>query len=146
MEEFKRILIPTDGSDNTKYAVKKGVSLAKLLGVDVVAIYVLNKTPFFGMPADSMMTNIYNMLEEEGKRAIDYVDKEGKREGVKVEGRLLEGIPSEEIVKASNPTDIIVMSTLGRTGLDKILLGNVVERVVRHAKCPVMVVRTNSGE
>jgi nucleotide-binding universal stress UspA family protein len=65
---------------------------------------------------------------------------------VKVTPRIEEGSPSRKIVELSSEHDLIVMGTLGRTGFSKLLLGSVAERVVRFAKCPVLVVRATGEE
>jgi len=61
---------------------------------------------------------------------------------------LLEGHPADEIVKFAEQNDIemIVMGTLGKTGLDRFLLGSAAENVVRHSKIPVLVVRGENSE
>ncbi|HET8689549.1 MAG TPA: universal stress protein, partial [Methanosarcina sp.] len=66
-----------------------------------------------------------------------------KAADVEVESVILEGHPAEKIVEFAeqNGIEIIVMGTLGRTGLDRFLLGSVAENVVRHSKTPVLVVR-----
>lgn len=55
--------------------------------------------------------------------------------------RVLEGNPVERIVEAARDADLVVMSTHGRTGMARFLIGSVAERVVRHAPVPVLVVR-----
>lgn len=138
---FKRILIPTDGSEYTKAAISKGLELAKLMNAEVTAMYVVDQTSFINFPMDSTVVSVYSLLEKEGKEAVDYVRKEGEKLGVKVETVVEEGSPVRKIVDASKNFDLIVMGTLGRTGFSKLLLGSVAERVVRYADCPVMVVR-----
>jgi nucleotide-binding universal stress UspA family protein len=70
---------------------------------------------------------------------------EAQQLGVKeVATRLLTGVPWDEIVSAArsdSAVDLIVIGTHGRTGLAHVLLGSVAEKVVRHAPCPVLVVR-----
>jgi len=143
---FKRILIPTDGSEYTKNAIKKGLSLAKLCEAEVTAIYVVDQTSFINFPMDSTIVNVYSLLEKEGKEALEYVKKEGDVMGVEVTTVMEEGSPVRKIVEASKEFDVIVMGTLGRTGMSKLLLGSVAERVLRHANCPVLVVRGIPGE
>lgn len=142
VEEFNRILIPTDGSDYTLAAVKKGLSLAKLVNAEATAIYVVDESAFSGIPADSMITDVYSVLETEGQAAIDAVVEMGERMGIEVSSRLVHGTPAREIVAEAKGHDIIVMGTLGRSGLEHLLLGSVAEQVVRHAPCPVMLIRT----
>ncbi|MFT0899275.1 universal stress protein [Candidatus Methanoprimaticola sp. MG2] len=142
---FKNILVPTDGSEYTKSAVKKAMELAKLSGGKVTALYVLDQTILTNMPMDTAVMNVYNTLEKEGKVAVDYVRDLGAEEGVEVELSIKEGTPVKVILEESPNYDIIVMGTLGRTGMSKLLMGSVAERVVRASMCPVMVVRASEA-
>ncbi|MFA5772108.1 MAG: universal stress protein [Thermoplasmata archaeon] len=141
MEEIKKILIPTDGSEYTKLAVKKGLSLAKLLNAEVTALYVINEAAFTAIPPDSLITDIYSLLKTEGENVLQYVVDEGAEMGVKVEKMITEGETAESIIEVGEHFDLIVVGTLGRTGLSRLMIGSVAENVVRHATCPVMVVR-----
>jgi nucleotide-binding universal stress UspA family protein len=145
MRPFKKILIPTDGSENTKAAIAKGLELAKTMDAEVTALYVVDQTSFINFPMDSTIVSVYSMLEKEGKEAVDFVKREGEKMGVKVTIKLQEGSPSRKIVDESKFHDLVVMGTLGRSGISKLLLGSVAERVVRFAECPVLVVRANRG-
>ncbi len=138
---FKRIMIPTDGSEYTKAAVRKGLMLAKALDAKVSAYYILDQTAFVNVPMDATTLSIYSLLEDEGKEAVDYVKKMGEEMGIDVEMVIDEGSPVKKIIDASKDFDLIVMGTLGRGGFSKLLMGSVAEKVVRHASCPVMVVR-----
>ena len=141
MEEIKKILIPTDGSEYTKLAVKKGLGLAKLLNAEVTALYVINEAAFTAIPPDSLITDIYSLLKMEGETALQYVIDEGEAIGIKVEKMITEGETAESIVDVGEHFDLIVMGTLGRTGLSRLMIGSVAEKVVRHAACPILVVR-----
>lgn len=140
---FKKILIPTDGSEYTKVAIKKGLKLAKQTGATVTALYVVDQTAFINIPMDSTTLNIYALLEEEGRNALDFVKKMGAEMEVPVEIRMESGSPVKNIIELSKSFDLIVMGTLGRGGLSKLLMGSVAEKVVRHADCPVMLVRAH---
>lgn len=138
---FKNILVPTDGSEYTKAAVRKAIELAKLSGGKITALYVLDQTVLTNMPMDTAVMNVYNTLEKEGKEAVDFVRDLGAQEGIEVTLSIKEGTPVKVILDESPSYDIIVMGTLGRTGMSKLLMGSVAERVVRASSCPVMVVR-----
>ena len=142
---FNKILVPTDGSEYTKAAVRKAMELAKLSGGKVTALYVLDQTILTNMPMDTAVMNVYNTLEKEGKEAGDFVRDLGASEGVEVEVVIKEGTPVKVILDESANYDIIVMGTLGRTGMSKLLMGSVAERVVRASQCPVLVVRSTEG-
>ncbi len=141
MKPFSKILIPTDGSDYTKEAIKKGLELAKVLDAEVTALYVVDQTSFINFPMDSTIVSVYSLLEKEGKDAVGYVKAEGAKLGLDVIEKIEEGSPPRKIMEISKQYDLIVMGTLGRTGVSKLLLGSVAEKVVRFADCPVLVVR-----
>ncbi|KXS46782.1 MULTISPECIES: universal stress protein [Methanohalophilus] len=142
-EKIENILIATDGSENVKNAVDWGIDLAKSTDAKVKALFVI---PPVGVSAavrgESWAEGTRTHLEKEGRDATDYVVEVGKAAGVEVEPVTIEDYPSEGIVNFAkeNNTDLIVMGTLGATGLTQLLLGSVAENVVRHAKTSVMVV------
>lgn len=140
--EIKKVLIATDGSEYTKEAVSTGLELAKILGADVTALYVIDQTSFVSFPIDSSIVSVYSLLENEGKRAVEDVRKEGEELGVKVNPVVAEGSPTRKIVEMAADMDLVVMGTLGRSAISKLFMGSVAERVTRYAPCPVLVVRS----
>ena len=142
MDGMKRVLIATDGSDYTKEAVSQGLHLAKVLGAEVTALYVVDQTSFVSFPMDSSIVSVYSLLENEGKRAVEDVVKEGEAMGLKVTPLIIEGSPTRKIVETSADFDLVVLGTLGRSALSKLFMGSVAERVTRYAPCPVLVVRS----
>ncbi len=142
MEEIRKILIATDGSEYTKEAVSTGLHFAKMLGADVTALYVIDQTSFVSFPIDSSIVSVYSLLENEGKKAVEDVKKEGEALGLKVETMVAEGSPTRKIVETAADFDLVVMGTLGRSALSKLFMGSVAERVTRYAPCPVLVVRS----
>ena len=144
---FRKIMIATDGSENTKDSVKAGIELARLSKATVYAVYVVSTDYFSSMSVDFGWETMYEVLKKEGEGAIRAVEEAGKAVGVQVEPRLLEGHPAPELIDFAEKegVDLVIMGTLGRTGLDRILLGSVAGNVVRHCKVPVMVVRGDPG-
>jgi nucleotide-binding universal stress UspA family protein len=142
---LNKILIPTDGSDYTKPAIKQAIELAKMSGAEVTALYVLDQTVLTNMPMDTAVMNVYKTLEKEGQEAVDYVLDLAKENGVTAQVSVKEGTPVKVILDESPNYDMIVMGTLGRTGMSKLLMGSVAERVVRAASCPVLVVRSSEA-
>lgn len=141
---FQKILVPTDGSEFTKAAIVKAVELAKLVGGQITALYVVDKTALAGIPADASLTNVYASLKKEGQAALDYVGRMCDNAGVPIDVKIREGSPVNEILAESEDGyDLIVMGTLGRTGMSKLLMGSVAEKVVRTSDCPVMVVKSS---
>ena len=142
MEGIKKILIATDGSEYTKEAVSQGLHLAKVLGAEVTALYVIDQTSFVSFPIDSSIVSVYSLLENEGKRAVEEVKKDGEELGVQVTTVVAEGSPTRKIVEMAANMDLVVIGTLGRSALSKLFMGSVAERVTRYAPCPVLVVRS----
>jgi nucleotide-binding universal stress UspA family protein len=142
LDEIRKILVATDGSEYTKEAVSTGLHLAKILGAEVTALYVIDQTSFVSFPIDSSIVSVYSLLENEGKRAVEEVKKEGEQTGVKVSTVVVEGSPTRKIVEMAADFDLVVIGTLGRSALSKLFMGSVAERVTRYAPCPVLVVRS----
>lgn len=143
-EFYRNIVIATDGSENSQRAVSYGIEIAKLSGATVHALYVVDTTSFSSIPMDAGWEAMYETLRREGEKAIFEVKKRGEVSGVEVREVLLEGHPSNEITDfaENNNADLIVVGTLGKTGLDRFLMGSVAEKVVRGSKVPVLVVRS----
>jgi len=142
-ELFKKIIIATDGSKRTQNAVQTGLELAAAQQSAVYAVYVVDTVTFTSVPMDVTWENMYQLLKEEGEAAVGKV-KEAAPAGVSVETHVLEGNPALEITKFAkdHDCDLIVVGTLGKSGIDRILLGSVAEKVVRIAPCPVLVIKS----
>lgn len=142
---YRKIMIATDGSESVKKAVDTAVELARLSGAKLYAVYVVTSGGYtFGHPRDiGWERAMKEHLSVEGKEATAYVETVGKAANVEVESVLLEGNPAQEIVDFADKNDIslLVMGTLGRTGIQKFLLGSVAQNVVRHSRKAVLVVR-----
>jgi nucleotide-binding universal stress UspA family protein len=143
-EFYRNIVIATDGSENTEKAISYGIEIAKLSGAIVHALYVVDTSSFSTIPMDAGWEEMYEILKKEGEKAVFDVKERGEAAGVEVREVLWDGHPSIEIVNfaENNDIDLIVMGTLGKTGLDRFLLGSVAEKVVRNSKVPVLVVRS----
>ena len=140
---YKKILIATDGSEYTKNSIDYGIDLAKNTQAKLHVIYVIDTAAFASLPMDAAWESMYELLKQEGDEATRYVAEKAESEGLEVEKLTVEGHPAEEIIKYAekNSMSLIVMGTLGKSGLDRFLLGSVAEKVVRASKIPVLVVR-----
>ncbi len=141
-ELYNKILIATDGSDNTEKAIRYGMELACIAGADVCAVYVLDSGAFASLPVDAAWENMYELLRTEGREALKIIEDMGEKSGVPVECSVLDGHPAHEIVNYAqeNNIDLIVIGTLGKTGLDRILLGSVATAIIHRSTIPVMVI------
>ncbi len=143
MDEIKKILVATDGSEYTKNAVKKALSLAKMLDAEIVGLYVVDLSPIVPMTLDETTFPMVEFMRNEGDDVLKSLKKQAEGMGVRIKLMKREGIPADEIIEAAKEEDVdlIVIGTLGRSALEKLLLGSVAEKVIRHAPCPVFVVR-----
>lgn len=136
-------MIATDGSVCSRIAASRGIELARLSGGTVYAVYVVSTEYFSSMAVDFDRERMYEALRMEGCKAVSYINEIGELKNVNVETVLLEGHPADELIRFAEEEkmDIIVMGMIGRTGLDRLILGSVAEKVIRHSKVPVMVVK-----
>jgi len=146
MGRYERILVPTDGSEETRQAVEHAIDLAAEHDATVHALYVVNSASFSGLPMESSWESVAAMMNEEGAAALDDVEQLGVEHGVPVERALVDGSPSREIVRYAEDEgcDLVVMGTHGRGGIDRLLLGSVTEKVVRSSSVPVLTVRVET--
>ncbi|MCG7853472.1 MAG: universal stress protein [Methanosarcinaceae archaeon] len=147
-EMYRKILIATDGSEPNKKAISHGIELAKLSEAKVYAVFVVDTASFASIPMDTGWEMMYELLQKEGADATRLVEDDAKALGVDVESAVIEGHPSHEIIEfaENNDIDLIVLGTLGKSGLDRFLLGSVAEKVSRNARVPVLVVRGSAKE
>jgi len=141
---FRNIVIATDGSKNVQRAISHGIEFAKLSGAIVHALYVVNTPSTISENWTAGKETIYNIMKNDGKKAVSKIKEIGEASGVEVREVLLKGYPSSEIIDfaENNNIDLIVMGSLGATGLERFLIGSVAETVVRGSKVPVLVVRS----
>jgi nucleotide-binding universal stress UspA family protein len=147
MTQLKRILVPTDFSEDSERAAAYAVEFARRYDVEEVhCVHVSD------VPADLLATSSYYMtgpseeflaqVRTEGKKGLEtFVAK--NLSGVPVKTAFLEGRPFVEIIRYAREQeiDLVVISTHGRTGLKHALFGSVAEKVIRKAPCPVLVVK-----
>lgn len=141
---YDNILLPTDGSEGMEIVIEHAKELAKIHDATLHTLYVANTASLSDLPMESSWEGVNSALQQQGERAIDLV--EDAVAGLSIETEIVEGSPSKEIVSyaSENDCDVIVMGTHGRSGVDRLLLGSVAERVVRSAPVPVLTVGINN--
>jgi nucleotide-binding universal stress UspA family protein len=146
---YQKILLPTDGSENAKRAGKHAIWIADFASADIIVLNVVDIYYPQMAALPNFRETLYDDLMEEGRRAVeDFKDdlKENQCQGtcknVNLTTAIREGKPYKEILEiiSKEDVDLVVMGASGRHGLDRYLLGSVTERVLREAKCPVLVV------
>jgi nucleotide-binding universal stress UspA family protein len=141
---FHRILCPVDFSAGSGEALRVAAELARERDAALVLVHVWSPAQMTMGEGYLAPAVIQDMVDGETAQ-LAKSKTEAQQLGVKeVATRLLTGVPWDEIVSAArsdSAVDLIVIGTHGRTGLAHVLLGSVAEKVVRHAPCPVLVVR-----
>lgn len=136
---YQDILIATDDSESARQAAEHAIELADQLGATLHALSVSEEGPHSSKKRDEMRSD----QEEQSDQAAESVAESASKRGVEATTNLRQGVPQEQIVDfaESNPIDMIVMGTVGRSGLDQLVVGSVAEEVVRNATVPVVTVR-----
>ncbi len=141
---YERILVPTDGSECAAAAEARAVALAEQYGATVYALFVadVRMSPVYGGTTDD---EVRDLLDED--LPTDAVVERCEAAGVPVETAIRVGVPARAIREYAEEVgaDLLVVGTHGRTGLDRLLLGSVSERVVRTSPVPVLVVPPPEG-
>lgn len=140
---LRTILSPVDFSERSLQALDIAVSLARQFGADIILLHVKGTMI---PPSRYESANIRRLRREiwlDGKRRLAALASKRVKPLVAVRHHVAQGSPYAVIVDfaAKARADLIVMPSEGRTGLRRVLIGSVTERVVRHAGCPVLVVR-----
>jgi nucleotide-binding universal stress UspA family protein len=146
MKAIRRILHPSDFSPASTPAFTKAVELAKANRAELVLAHVIDTVVPMG-PDGYISPAVYDEMQKSarayGQRKLAALVERATRARVRATPVLLEGSAYQGILRAakSKRADMIVMGTHGRTGLAKLFLGSVAERVVGSAPCPVLTVR-----
>ena len=140
---FQRILVPIDFSEISISALKCALGFAEKLGASVHLLNVYEPPPFMAGYHTLPIAIPDNEVIQKIRTDLDALILRDLPNNVKVESFVRKGKPYVEIVKVAEEQniDLIIISTHGYTGLKHTFLGSTAERVVRHALCPVLVIR-----
>lgn len=146
-QPFGHILCPVDFSDSSRHAVELAAKLAAPGGAGITLLHVLElPVSYSGEPR---APGFVEDLDKHSARLLEQWATELKTKvSVPVTARTRIGSPGGQILAAQDgdPTfDLVVMGSHGRTGLRRVLLGSVAEKVIRHAGCPVLVARSRNA-
>jgi nucleotide-binding universal stress UspA family protein len=144
MTEFKRILVPYDFSPHSAQALRTAARLLAPGGRLILLNVVGQVLPVSDVATPGMITFITGReLVEKGRRELARVIAKAVPAELRkrVESKVVIGDPRLRIVAEARKADLVVMSTVGRTGLAHLLIGSVAETVVRHSPVPVLTVR-----
>jgi len=140
---YDRILVPTDGSDQTS-VVEHALTIAELCNGCLHTLHVVDDQAAPEADRDAVLDS----YEREGNEAIERVEERASERDIDVTGALRRGQPHTVILEYAieNDIDLVVMGTHGRSGLDRLFVGSVTERVVRASGVPVLTVGLSDHE
>jgi nucleotide-binding universal stress UspA family protein len=150
--QIRSILLPTDFSECGNYALPYATSLARTFGASIICVHVIEAivptVGYSGMTEPLPIADITEQLEDSAERELPKIAEREECAGLAVEELIVHGEAASEIVRVAKERDVdlIVISSHGRTGLGRMLFGSTAEAVVRHASCPVLVVKPSREE
>ena len=151
----RKILVPTDFSEDSDAAFQMALSIAVTYQARIFLLHVISKQSLADYCLDqNIVDRVLNesivFSNEKLQEVIDKNQQSGNG-NIKVISDVRKGQPSEEILKEASErkVDLIVIASHGKTGLQKYFIGSVTEKVMKEAKCPVLLIRSqekNIGE
>ena len=143
------VIHPTDFSDTARVAEGQAISMARMLGAELLILHVAvegmlyGETPF----GRAELGRLYEAQRDWAHRAVDERVAAARAAGIAARGVMRVGTPADEIVRTADEEKaaMIVLGTHGRGGVQRLMLGSVADRVLRRAVCPVLVVRESEA-
>ena len=145
----KRIMVPTDGSENAIRAGEYAISLADLSGADIIVLNVIDTYYLAAIPQPDVRESVDEELRADIQKAVERFEKEieenkcnGQCQNVNFKILIKEGKPADIILKTVDEEGIdqVIIGKSGKHGLEKFLLGKTTDKVVKEAKVPVNVI------
>ena len=140
---YKKILVPLDGSELSKKALDPAEKLAKTFDAEIILFQVVPFMPIYGSPELVTPLIIDEKQKEAAERDLANLAEEMKKRGVKVAATVRTGQQvAVEIIDFAKESgiDLIVMSTHGRSGFTRWVLGSVTHKVLTRAETPILLI------
>ncbi len=145
--QLRKILLPTDFSGCANFALPYAAAIARAAKAKVICVHVVEPivpaVGYSGLAEPMAIADISEQLEDSAERELPQVMQCEELHGLDIEEVIAHGDAAAEIVRVASErnVDLIVISSHGRTGLGRMIFGSTAEAVVRHAGCPVLVVK-----
>jgi nucleotide-binding universal stress UspA family protein len=145
----KKILLPTDGSENAERAGEYAISHADITGDEIVVLYVIDTDYLNSVIQPDVRNDLDKELRADGKKAVETFKSQleesqcnGKCQNIEFKVLVKEGKPADTILKTIDEEGIdqLVIGKSGKQGLERFLLGRTTDQVVKEAKVPVNVI------
>ncbi|MHA1654348.1 MAG: universal stress protein [Candidatus Thorarchaeota archaeon] len=141
----KVILLPVDGSKDSARAASVAFELAEITGARLIILHVINMgmVQHIARMSETDVDEVLQKYEENGNKLLQSYKAAAAEHKIDADLILTQGLPSERILQVADEqeAEVIVMGCRGATGTRSSAIGSTTERVVRRAKCPVLVVK-----
>ncbi len=146
---YKKILLPTDGSKCAEKAAQHAILLASQNNAELIVLNILETHSLAGVPVEDFTRKVNEIFRQEGINALERISKlykdlsrEKDIRSFKLTLKTEKGHPADMILQTTEKEniDLVVMGASGKHAIERFILGSVAEKVVRHAKCPVLTV------
>ncbi|AUB59290.1 universal stress protein UspA [Methanobacterium subterraneum] len=147
---YKKILIPTDGSEYSEKAGEYAIWIANQSFSQIMVLNVIDTSYLRSIPQKDLELSLEDQFKAEGNMAVQKFSKKleesecnGKCKNILFNTLIKKGKPADEILKTikEEKIDLVVIGASGKHGLNRLYPGSVTESVVRSASCPVLVVK-----
>ncbi len=147
MIHIQKILCPIDFSAPSRNALRYASEFAKAMNAKITVMHVIQPQPI-AADVNVPYVPLEVDLEKNAREELEHLVKETVQEGVLVEQIIAFGLPSDCVIAQAKKenVDLIILGTHGRTGISRLLMGSTAESVIRHAACPVLVVKASEKE
>ena len=148
LQQYKRIMVAVDGSDEAELAFKKGVNIAKRNEAELLLVHVIDTRAF--QTVTSFDSVLAEQAHEMAKESLADYTEAAHAAGVTAVKTVIEyGSPKSLIAKqipAEKEVDLILLGATGLNAVERLFIGSVSEYVIRHAGCDVLIVRTDPNK
>lgn len=143
---FKRILVPTDGSDITVHAVDTAIQMAQVHGAQLLTLSVMEPFPYSAVSEIQPVPpqEFLDAQQRVATRRVEDVCARAAAQGLACQAHTVEALHAWEAIvdhAKDQQVDLIVMASHGRTGLAALLLGSEAQKVLTHVELPVLIVK-----
>jgi len=145
---IKKLMVPLDLSQHAHKAIRYAVRFAQQFGAEIDLVHVISPLGYDGLIIPTALQEVNTQLRKHAREELQKLVGMEEQYRIKLKADVLLGDPAHEIAKLAQErgTDMIVLTTHGRSGFTHALLGSVTERIVRHAPCPVFVVHAREHD
>jgi nucleotide-binding universal stress UspA family protein len=146
---YKVIVVGTDGSERAGRAIQKAFALAKLTGATVHVVHVIHLVAMasagYGDPSAVATANAD--ARDNGEHICAQVIADAERQGIAAQAHNVDGDPADMLMKVADAVhaDLVVIGNRGMTGVKRLVLGSVPNKVSHHCPCSVMIVDTDAS-